>query len=122
MPPLIIDSMLTPISSPSPAAYKVAVKFGVVDCRTCRILIEPDQSCLQRKAHKSLYYPENSRPITVDGVLDETSWKASASTGPFQINHGSGYPEARVEAKMLWDDQNVYFGFECKDTDILRSG
>ena len=60
-------------------------------------------------------------PITIDGVLEEASWKAAASTGPLQLNDGSGYPQAKVEAKMLWDDQDLYFGFECEDTDIFAT-
>ncbi len=60
-------------------------------------------------------------PIQVDGLLNEPSWKASASTGPFKLNDGTGYPENKVEAKMLWDDQFLYFAFECEDTDIFAT-
>lgn len=57
-------------------------------------------------------------PIKVDGVLDEPSWKAAKSTGAFRANDGSGAATSRVEAKMLWDDSNLYFAFECDDTDL----
>ncbi|MCI0421812.1 MAG: carbohydrate-binding family 9-like protein [Acidobacteria bacterium] len=57
-------------------------------------------------------------PIKIDGVFDEPSWRAAASTGPFRLNDGSGSPPSRVEAKMLWDEQNLYFAFECDDSDL----
>lgn len=57
-------------------------------------------------------------PIKVDGVLDEPSWKAAKSTGTFRANDGSGAATSRVEAKMLWDDSDLYFAFECDDTDL----
>ena len=57
--------------------------------------------------------------INVDGVLDEPSWRAAKSTGPFRANDGSQTPTSKVEAKMMWDDVNLYFAFECEDTDIF---
>jgi cellulose/xylan binding protein with CBM9 domain len=59
--------------------------------------------------------------IRVDGVLDESSWKAAAGTGPFMLNDGTGLPATKTEAKMLWDDQNLYFGFQCEDTDLFAT-
>jgi len=58
-------------------------------------------------------------PIKVDGVFDEPSWRAAKSTGSFRANDGSDSAVSRVEAKMLWDDSNLYFAFECDDTDIV---
>ncbi len=59
--------------------------------------------------------------IRVDGVLDEWSWKTATSTGSFLLNEGSGLPATKTEAKMLWDDQNLYFGFQCEDTDLFAT-
>src|SRR4029453_6003138 len=52
-------------------------------------------------------------PIKVDGLFDEPSWRAAKSTGAFRANDGSETVTSRVEAKMLWDDSNLYFAFEC---------
>ncbi len=60
-------------------------------------------------------------PISVDGVLDEPSWKAAAGTGPFRLNDASGFPQSRTEARMLWDDQNLYFAFDCEDADLFAT-
>ncbi len=60
-------------------------------------------------------------PIHIDGVFDEPSWNAAASTGPFSLNEGNGLPAEKTIAKMLWDDQNLYFAFQCEDTDIFAT-
>ena len=60
-------------------------------------------------------------PIKVDGMFDEPSWRAAKSTGAFRANDGSETATSRVEAKMLWDDANFYFAFECDDTDLAAT-
>ncbi len=59
--------------------------------------------------------------ITIDGKLDEEAWKTAPSTGPFvDVRTGQPTPTASVggSAKVLWDDTNVYFGFDVKDKTI----
>src|SRR5262245_20856126 len=60
-------------------------------------------------------------PINVNGIFDEPSWRAAKSTGPFRANDGSETVTSRVEAKMLWDDSNLYFAFQCGDTDLFAT-
>jgi Carbohydrate family 9 binding domain-like len=60
-------------------------------------------------------------PIKVDGVFDEPSWRAAKSTGAFRANDGSDSATSKVEARMLWDDSNLYFAFECEDTDLTAT-
>ena len=58
-------------------------------------------------------------PIVVDGVLDEPAWKSAVKTGAFGFADGKGgTPIFRTEARLLWDDQNIYLGFEVEDPDI----
>jgi hypothetical protein len=56
--------------------------------------------------------------IKVDGKLDEPAWKAAPSTGSF-VNVGTGKPDPKGSvqgrAKLLWDDENLYVGFEVSD-------
>jgi hypothetical protein len=59
-----------------------------------------------------------SKPLKLDGKLDEAAWKDAPSTGLF-VNTLTGGPAAtRTEAKLLWDDNNLYVGFENADTDV----
>lgn len=58
--------------------------------------------------------------ITIDGRLDEPSWAATPSTGRFVNTMSGGPAEFRAEAKVLWDDEWLYVGFEVED-DFLKS-
>ena len=57
-------------------------------------------------------------PISIDGVLDEPAWKSAVRTGAFGMADGKGSPVLRTEAMLLWDDQNLYVGFEVEDPDV----
>jgi len=58
-------------------------------------------------------------PIKVDGKLDEPAWQAVAPLGPFScFGTKKGFPTYPTTAKVLWDDENLYVGFEAVDEDI----
>ena len=59
-----------------------------------------------------------TKPIKVDGKLDEAQWKAAPSTGPFVDTMTGGPAAAATEAKLLWDNRNLYIAFENADTDV----
>ncbi|HEY0705179.1 MAG TPA: carbohydrate-binding family 9-like protein, partial [Polyangia bacterium] len=62
-----------------------------------------------------------SKPLKIDGKMDEAAWKDAPSTGLF-VNTMTGAPAAhKTEAKILWDAQNVYIGFENADSDVWSS-
>ncbi|MEM1008206.1 MAG: carbohydrate-binding family 9-like protein, partial [Myxococcota bacterium] len=56
----------------------------------------------------------------IDGVLDEPSWKAAASTGRFKT-YNNRPTKMRTEAKMLWDNRYLYVSFDMDDDDIYSS-
>ena len=59
-----------------------------------------------------------TKPIKIDGKLDEAAWKGAPSTGPF-VDTMTGNPAGvTTEAKLLWDSQNLYFAFVNADTDV----
>jgi hypothetical protein len=61
------------------------------------------------------------KPLKLDGKLDEQAWKDAPSTGLF-VNTLTGAPaEHKTEAKLLWDAQNLYIGFENADSDVWSS-
>ncbi|MBK7579983.1 MAG: carbohydrate-binding family 9-like protein [Myxococcales bacterium] len=60
--------------------------------------------------------------IKLDGKLDEPAWATAPSTGPFvDVQNGRPNPGFPVSGsvKLLWDDQNVYLGFDIKDPDVI---
>jgi hypothetical protein len=59
--------------------------------------------------------------IVIDGKLDETLWATAPTTGAFvDVRTGRPSTDSPVGGalRLLWDDTNVYFGFDVKDKDI----
>src|ERR1041385_7652029 len=57
-------------------------------------------------------------PIAVDGRLDEPGWQLAPKSAPF-VDIVTGEPawfDTRVA--LLWDDDNLYFGFWVEETDV----
>lgn len=60
--------------------------------------------------------------IHVDGNVDEPAWAAAAPVGAFLVypTHEPENGEA-TEARMLWDDENLYIAFKTVDKNIQAS-
>jgi hypothetical protein len=57
--------------------------------------------------------------IVIDGKLDDKAWAAATAMAfifPWQFQTG---PKQKTTAKLLWDDDYLYLGFDCEDTDIV---
>ncbi|MEZ4227226.1 MAG: carbohydrate-binding family 9-like protein [Polyangiaceae bacterium] len=65
---------------------------------------------------------EKGAKIKIDGKLDEAEWGSAPVAGPF-VDVGTGRPNPGFpvsgSVKLLWDDTNLYLGFEVKDPDIV---
>ncbi len=63
-----------------------------------------------------------SGKIVIDGALGEEEWRgASLASGFTQFEPFRGEPAVEeTEAYVLYDDEFVYFGFVCNDTDPSR--
>ena len=64
----------------------------------------------QARAAKRYVARKVAKPLKLDGKLDEPAWKDAPSTGVFVNTLTGGAADAKTEAKMLWDDQNLYIG------------
>lgn len=65
---------------------------------------------------------EKDAKIKIDGKLDEDAWRMAPGTGPFvDVASGRPNPSAPVggSAKMLWNEEGLYFGFDVRDGDIV---
>ena len=72
-------------------------------------------------------------PITVDGKLDEPDWEMAATVsfdwekfwepGPDGKRVFSlGKAKSPISwGKLLWDDENLYLAFSCKDADLIAT-
>ena len=79
-------------------------------------MYDPLERYSQQPARYTCY--RAAGPIRVDGKLDEPAWKLAPKSTPF-VDIVTGEPawfDTRVA--MLWDDQNLYFGFWAEETDV----
>lgn len=59
-------------------------------------------------------------PPQIDGQLDEADWQKAEWTEDFVDIEGSAKPAPRLRtrAKMLWDDEYLYFAVEMEEPDL----
>jgi hypothetical protein len=54
-------------------------------------------------------------PLVIDGRVDKPVWQAASPTPRF-VDIGSGAPAPfGTQARILWDDDNLYIGFEAEE-------
>lgn len=64
--------------------------------------------------------PFASSAPTIDGKLDEEVWKHALTFDEvYAFNNKEKLKEPNTIWSILWDKQYLYFGFKCKDKDIL---
>ncbi|XOV91605.1 MAG: carbohydrate-binding family 9-like protein [Bacteroidota bacterium] len=63
---------------------------------------------------------KTSKPIEIDGAMDEADWAKAEWTDEFVDIEGSLKPDPYLptKAKMLWDEENFYFAAELKDPHV----
>ncbi len=68
---------------------------------------------------KEIYAKKTDSPIQIDGLLDEPAWSEAPEAGDFiQLQPEKGMPASeKTVVKILFDDNNVYFGFWCYDSE-----
>ena len=69
---------------------------------------------------KIVYAVRIDQAITVDGILDEAVWElAEPATDFLQVLPDTGFPATmRTEARFLYDDENLYAGYYCFDSNM----
>jgi cellulose/xylan binding protein with CBM9 domain len=60
-------------------------------------------------------------PIKVDGKLNEEAWTKAQSVGDFVNNSDGSKSSYKTEAKLLYDENFLYFAFHCADDNIWSS-
>jgi hypothetical protein len=75
-------------------------------------------------AQSGAFYTAQRRidTIAVDGNLNEASWAGATNTTVLTLWNGSPAPASlQTTAKMVWDDQYLFFGFDAKDPDVYAT-
>ena len=57
-------------------------------------------------------------PLQIDGVLAEPSWDRAEKAGPFVRSLDGKRASAATEARLLWDDENLYVAFLAEDANV----
>jgi len=69
-------------------------------------------------APKRVQVPKLQGPVTVDGDLSEPVWTRAAVLSPFFHNDGSGPEREKTVVRIWYDDNALYLGWTCTDSDI----
>jgi hypothetical protein len=96
--------LLAALAAPGPALAEDAAPGAL-----------PPESSYVRTAHAA----RRSGPIEIDGRMDEAAWLAAPLENAFtQVNPDEGKPATVHTAfRVLWDDEYLYFGAICDDTE-----
>lgn len=62
-----------------------------------------------------------SGPIRIDGSIEERAWREAPIAGPFHFNRWTGGDREQTDARLLWDDDNLYVSWFCHDQHISAS-
>ena len=64
--------------------------------------------------------PLANGPISIDGRLDEPDWaRAATFNGVYRFNDKIRLSEPKTTWRILWDNTNLYFSFDCEDSDLI---
>jgi hypothetical protein len=102
---------------------RMTIKSGPHDDsgRVLAATIPVQKPAKPESARKRYVVRKTDKAPKIDGKLDEAAWAEAPSTGPF-VNTMNGAPsELLTSAKMLWDDKNLYVGFDIADADVWSS-
>ncbi|MBL8213791.1 MAG: carbohydrate-binding family 9-like protein [Bryobacterales bacterium] len=75
----------------------------------------PVSALAQGVEHK---IPRAKSAIRIDAKLDEKAWRNAKPVSDFIFNWYESGEKEQTEAKLVWDDQNLYVSWRCKDRHI----
>ncbi|HPO07580.1 MAG TPA: DUF6067 family protein [bacterium] len=67
-----------------------------------------------------LVIPQTSDVPEIDGDLSDACWKNAVCATPFMLSYEGLYAEFPTTAKILYDEKNIYFAFDCMKTNPER--
>lgn len=53
--------------------------------------------------------------MVMDGILDEPAWQKAQPVGPFVFPWFKSGEREQTEAKIVWDNERIYFSYKCDD-------
>ncbi len=109
--------MSRPILSSLPKFQKIVISiFFIALLNAIVVNIYADADTKQIKAYRTY------QSIEIDGDLTEADWQHAQPMNTFtqvEPNEGENITET-TEFRILYDDENIYFGFTCYDSDMSK--
>ncbi|MCW5883275.1 MAG: carbohydrate-binding family 9-like protein, partial [Anaerolineae bacterium] len=65
---------------------------------------------------RTVYIPWTAEPPRIDGRLNDAAWQTAPRQFLARVGHLS--PLSPASARLLWDDEHLYVGFEMDDYDV----
>lgn len=62
--------------------------------------------------------PRRRGAIAIDGDLSDEGWRGVPITPPFARSHDGGPARFRTQARLAWDDEALYVGWDAEDDDV----
>jgi len=108
----------------SASRYTLRPGFHFLLCAVAGCVITGCQTARAPEASGPLPIPKTARipkftkPIQIDGRLDEAAWKEAVRLTPF-VQHVTQAPaRVKTEVRVGYDDFALYLGWTCEDPDI----
>jgi hypothetical protein len=60
-----------------------------------------------------------TKPIKINGVLDDIAWDSAVEIKDFAVFWQKRKAKSATTAKLLWDDEHLYFCAEMEDADLF---
>jgi len=67
----------------------------------------------------TIYIAHAAGPIVIDGSANEPGWGAAQMSPDFATAEGSQDPVGKANAKLTWDEDNLYLYVTIQDSDIV---
>ncbi|MBS3764475.1 MAG: carbohydrate-binding family 9-like protein [Planctomycetes bacterium] len=85
----------------------------------CGVVEKKKESEIDIVQHRAYYAcPRNTKPIVIDGKLDEEAWGGAEAIGEFSLPPQHRSPVHATRAWMTWDTRAIYLAFKVVDPDI----
>ena len=113
-----------PASLPAPRCSPLRIRALTIVCAaSCIVGSAPYPAASQQASPtdpvRSAVVTAVASEIVVDGSLDEAAWRQAPTIGDLvqRIPVAGGAPTERTEVRLLYDEENLYIGVMCYDTE-----
>ncbi|HVT95044.1 MAG TPA: carbohydrate-binding family 9-like protein [Bryobacteraceae bacterium] len=84
----------------------------------CLLLLLPPLASAAGPSLPSYTIERAGSPIEIDADLRDPAWRSASPVSPFHFNWWKGGEKEETTVRMLWDDENLYVSYYCRDKHI----